>query len=225
MSDRVKSDTVQLKLRLKEPDRSALEKSAQERGVSLNTEIVDRLRRSFDEERSISDLFGNRRDFAFMKFVYATIENIVNLKKPDADWREDPYRFDQIFKAVVAIFEAIRPKGKLPNDPEEALDYGGQHRGVGAAYMALQEIMQADPNISFGESGHRLRTSILANDLGKLAQDARLPTKSINSISEELLPYVEQAMVENVSVLDIYHRSRSGAEGGKSSPKNRNNQK
>jgi hypothetical protein len=44
---------AQLKLRLLEADRAALADAAQRHGVSLNTEIVDRLRRSLaaDEVR------------------------------------------------------------------------------------------------------------------------------------------------------------------------------
>ncbi|WP_336488832.1 hypothetical protein [Methylobacterium nigriterrae] len=212
MTDREQSDTVQLKLRLKEPDRAALERAAQGRGVSMNTEIVDRLRRSFDDDRSVSDIFGNRRDFALMKLIYSTIETISNLNKPDADWLEDPYRFDQAFKAVTAIFESIRPPGAVP-EGAEAHDRGGQKRGLGAAFMALDEVMRANPGAAFDEKEHKLRAATLATDLGKLATEARLPGKTVAKIADELLPYVEQARAEGVSPLEIYRRTRNEAAG------------
>jgi Arc-like DNA binding domain len=55
MADRDGTTNVQLKVRMKEPLRAALEKVAQERGVSLNAEIVYRLERSFDLEQRLKE--------------------------------------------------------------------------------------------------------------------------------------------------------------------------
>jgi hypothetical protein len=52
MSGRAETATIQLKVRTKEPLRAALEQAAGQRGISLNSEIVRRLDRSFaDDER------------------------------------------------------------------------------------------------------------------------------------------------------------------------------
>ncbi len=51
MVERKKSDTVQLKLRMKEPLRADIEKSAIDCGVSMNTEMVGRLKNSFKDEQ------------------------------------------------------------------------------------------------------------------------------------------------------------------------------
>ncbi len=50
MAMRPKSATVQLKVRLKEPLRARIEVAAKGNGVSMNAEIGDRLRGSFDRE-------------------------------------------------------------------------------------------------------------------------------------------------------------------------------
>jgi hypothetical protein len=55
MVDRDETANAQLKVRMKEPLRAALEKAAQERGVSLNAEIVHRLERSFDLEQRLKE--------------------------------------------------------------------------------------------------------------------------------------------------------------------------
>ena len=50
MAERSRSDTIQLKARMKEPLRAKLEAAAKARGVSLNAEMIHRLERSFIEE-------------------------------------------------------------------------------------------------------------------------------------------------------------------------------
>ena len=50
MADRKQTATVDLKVRMKEPLRAALEKAAHKKGRSLNAEAVQRLERSFRSE-------------------------------------------------------------------------------------------------------------------------------------------------------------------------------
>ena len=57
---RKQSATVDLKVRMKEPLRSALERAAKQRGVSMNAEAVDRLEKSFAEQGYIVELLGGR---------------------------------------------------------------------------------------------------------------------------------------------------------------------
>lgn len=54
MVQRKKSATVDVGLRVKEPMRAALDRSAKKRGISLNAEIVDRLERSLHEDQNLS---------------------------------------------------------------------------------------------------------------------------------------------------------------------------
>lgn len=53
MAKRKVSDTVDLKVRMKEPLRQRLEKAALRRGISMNAEAVERLEQSFKSEDSI----------------------------------------------------------------------------------------------------------------------------------------------------------------------------
>ena len=50
---RKKSDTIQLKVRMKEPLRARLEKAAKSNGLSLNAEAVARLEQSFRDEEAL----------------------------------------------------------------------------------------------------------------------------------------------------------------------------
>lgn len=62
MSDRPKSATVQVGLRLKEGLRAQLEAQARDNGLSLNAEIVRRLERTFTEDSVLghTDSHGGR---------------------------------------------------------------------------------------------------------------------------------------------------------------------
>ena len=57
------TQNVQLKIRMKEPLRAALEMGAKEKGVSLNAETVSRIERSFREEATKDDDFGDKVDY------------------------------------------------------------------------------------------------------------------------------------------------------------------
>jgi hypothetical protein len=60
MRARKKSATIQLKVRMKEPLRATLEKAAAQRGVSLNSEIVDRLEQSHEIQNVLDWLFQEK---------------------------------------------------------------------------------------------------------------------------------------------------------------------
>jgi hypothetical protein len=55
MTRRPKTAVAQLKVRLREPLRAQLEKSARQHGVSLNAEIAKRLDQSFEWEKAFAD--------------------------------------------------------------------------------------------------------------------------------------------------------------------------
>ncbi len=64
---RKKSATIDLKVRMKEPLRRRIEKSAKGRGVSLNAEAVARLEQSFQKgDFTIESLGGPRRHALFL---------------------------------------------------------------------------------------------------------------------------------------------------------------
>jgi hypothetical protein len=58
MSKRTKTATVDVGLRVKEPMRARIERSAKDRGVSMNGEIVARLEATFSGEELFDKFFG-----------------------------------------------------------------------------------------------------------------------------------------------------------------------
>jgi hypothetical protein len=87
MPRRKETETVQVGLRVKEPLRAALEQAAEQRGVSMNAEIVRRLERSFTEEEG----FGGaeiRRLAYLMTTAFTRAGRLRAAGKPD--WIDDP---------------------------------------------------------------------------------------------------------------------------------------
>ena len=65
---RSRDAVIQLKARMHEPLRARLEKLAKQRGVSLNTELVDRIKESFAKEDSVG---GPRRLQTIVRLITA----------------------------------------------------------------------------------------------------------------------------------------------------------
>lgn len=107
MAPREDAATVDLKVRMKEPLRAKVEAAAAQRGVSMNSEAVYRLERSFTEEDAIggatmkrlahvmvaSFFLGGERS-AFGKEGMPTVE----------DWINDPHCYRE---AVVSLLDAL----------------------------------------------------------------------------------------------------------------------
>ena len=145
MARRAKSDTVQLKTRMKEPLRAKLEAAAEENGVSLNAEAVQRLERSFAEEKSraaISDeavngfyaSFGKPETFLVARLLANAIHTIEAVT--GKNWMDDPEAHRQTQEACKNILDAFRPpggEGPMGIDPTF-----GESVGKDAAINALK---------------------------------------------------------------------------------------
>ncbi len=117
MAKRSRSATAQLKIRTREPLRARLEAAAKRRGVSLNAEIVDRLKKSMETE----DRFGGPG----MVDLFETIARVMKSTGEHAGfyatgkledqgkWMGVPFAFDQAMVAAVAILEHHRPPGEI----------------------------------------------------------------------------------------------------------------
>src|SRR5437763_528741 len=66
------SAAVDIKIRMKEPLRADIERAATEKGISMNAEMVERLSRSFEQERMLdqaSEWAYGRRLFALLSLL------------------------------------------------------------------------------------------------------------------------------------------------------------
>jgi|GraSoiStandDraft_4_1057263.scaffolds.fasta_scaffold82822_3 hypothetical protein len=113
------SAMVDIKIRMREPLRAEIEQSASSRGVSMNTEMVDRLAASFNRQRT-----GEALDFSHGGRLAGSVQIIAKviefaahealLLSPDGrgkDWLSEPYVFDQVAKALGRVIEGLRPVG------------------------------------------------------------------------------------------------------------------
>ncbi len=141
MAERSRSNTIQLKARMKEPLRAALEAAAAANGVSLNAEMVHRLEQSFAEEKSseeavyaVYDSFGKLETFLVARLLANAIELIE--AKTGKNWMDDPEAHRQTQEACKTILDAFRPpggKGPMGIDPTF-----GESVGKDAAINALK---------------------------------------------------------------------------------------
>ena len=114
MAKRKLSATVDVGLRLKEPMRAALEKSAKRSGISMNAEIVGRLDRSLYDDKRLSGP-GAKRICDLMAMTFSTAGTIIsrNNTDPDVDWLDDAW-IDQeraFYYAASFVAEALVEMG------------------------------------------------------------------------------------------------------------------
>jgi hypothetical protein len=128
---RPESDTVQLKVRMKEPLRAQLEKAAAKRGVSLNTEATDRLQQTFLNQKVLQEAldlsFGTQISELLIiigDVMRSTAQTVTFAARGDPSleiWSEDPLVFDKVVQAVEAVLNERRPTGKImPISKEDA---------------------------------------------------------------------------------------------------------
>ena len=80
MAERSRSDTIQLKARMKEPLRAKLEAAAAAKGISLNAEMVHRLESSFLDEEARDRELGGRELHSLFRMMGATAQIIEERK-------------------------------------------------------------------------------------------------------------------------------------------------
>jgi hypothetical protein len=102
-STRDEAAVAQLKLRIREPLRAAIERDADRRGVSMNTAICERIERSLRDEEAFG---GGPRTQALLR----SMGNQTRLWKGEPDsWLDDPAGYNQISSAWKITIDGARP--------------------------------------------------------------------------------------------------------------------
>ncbi|MCZ6861987.1 MAG: Arc family DNA-binding protein [Alphaproteobacteria bacterium] len=118
MAKRGKSPRAQVPLRIPEAQRARIEKAAKSRGVSMNTEIIERLERSFE----IEDRLGGPKVTELVETIGIVMRStgehtatfLDGSKTYDqGEWLAVPYAFDQARRAANTILEYHKPKGPI----------------------------------------------------------------------------------------------------------------
>jgi hypothetical protein len=118
MAKTKKQGAGQYPLRLPDGLRSRIEKSAKDRNVSINAEILGRLERSFEFE----DRLGGPKVAELVETIGTVMRStgehtaffVDSSKTHDqGEWLAVPYAFDQAGKAAITILEHHRPKAPI----------------------------------------------------------------------------------------------------------------
>jgi hypothetical protein len=174
--------TQVLSTRISAELREALEIAA--KGSTLSREIEHRLRRTFDQDKEINLVFSSRRMFQLMRLIASVIDSTVSRKvaapkKPNLDWLNDPYAYDQAMRAVVDLFERMRPPGVIPQSLDEALDqYDGTFEGKFNAIETLRDIQRSPDGLLVKGSRHQKTMAGMKKDIGDLADRALIYGRS-----------------------------------------------
>ncbi|MGF1628287.1 MAG: hypothetical protein ACFCUT_02350 [Kiloniellaceae bacterium] len=157
MSERKKSDTIGLQIRMKEGLRRRLADAAADNSVSMNAELVGRLERTFAEPDLIARIHDLQQGSEVMGFLMLVEEAITRAGmvaaaqqgKSPREWLRDPYAFDEAVKAFLYLAERLRPTGDIPAagdvvdlpDGSEGTITG--KAGASSAMMALAGVAAA----------------------------------------------------------------------------------
>ena len=105
---RLKSATVDLKVRMKEPLRAKIARSAKGHGISLNAEVVRRLEQSFFKEDAREQEWGGADTLSLMR-VFASLASAV-AEREDRNWLDDEAPFDQAVAGFGLVLRMFQPK-------------------------------------------------------------------------------------------------------------------
>lgn len=166
---------TQIKLRVHEPLRSLIEEAANEHGISVNAEISNRLRKTFDDERRVDNVLQTREGIGIAKLLAALICEIGKISGFEAsrtvegslNWFNNPWAFDRAVRATKVALDALRPEGEIEEPAHYLLGADAAAKAHTEEWFAqeiLKELMTGD--LRYGDDGNRVET--LRNELGDL---------------------------------------------------------
>jgi Arc-like DNA binding dprotein len=167
-------ELVQIKIRAKDELRSALQAAADAKGTSLNSEIIDRLERSLENETKVEGIFVSPVTAAVAKMMAAVMHEAGRAAgfaatftiEESVDWFRNAFAFDQAAKAANRVIEALRPEGAIKQPPIPAQF---KELGVGLANTVLEEAVTGKSVLANGQD----RAEMLHRELGPLAETIR----------------------------------------------------
>jgi hypothetical protein len=113
---RAETATVNITLRVKEGLRDSLEKAARAHGVSLNTEIADRLEHARDRQSLLMEVLtlAYGRELAGILVLVGAAMTVAGQLQAGGDWTADPHAYDDAVLEAARVLEALRPGGAPP---------------------------------------------------------------------------------------------------------------
>jgi hypothetical protein len=140
VATRKETATVDIKVRMKEPLRRAIEQAARRTNISLNAEAVRRLESSFDRADLLPEVvtltYGRQMAGLLLAIGEATAwasrftAFMRNDKIDTSNWLDDPAAFKQAEDAIRVILDALRPPGQVPTLGDPSLDNLGANQAA-----------------------------------------------------------------------------------------------
>ena len=130
-----------------------------------------RLRRSFDEDQSLFEKLGGRENYAALRLISSLMSSVWNPSEDRGSWLHDPYCFDQLVRAIAAVFAELRP----PGGPEVPAVEGPIGEALEALAPLQGQMRAAELLIAVKEAPAELPltgddpTPIIRQDLGEAA--------------------------------------------------------
>ena len=131
MSKRKSTAVAQVGLRIREPLRAGLENAAKKRGVSLNTELAERLARTLAEDETYGGPeIHNMARLMAAAFLQGGRVGAMQRQHPEwgpVDWMNDPWCYATAVGTVLDTLEAHQPRlgfeeGKPGDEPARPRD-------------------------------------------------------------------------------------------------------
>jgi hypothetical protein len=165
--------------------REAIEASARAKGHSLSQEIEHRLRRSFDEDQSMIERFGGRRNYSVLRLISSYMDAMHNPINLEASWLDDPYIFAQLARAIMVMLDQLRPAGDPMPPITSALALAPDtYQGDQIAAHLLQAVKDALPGTLPTKTDESWPAALIRADLGEIADRINVSVDSGEGIRE-----------------------------------------
>lgn len=171
---RPKTDNIDIKLRAPADLLPQLQQAAARRGVSVNAEVVTRLKQSLEADQRADDVLTNPVLRGIARSVATAMNetgrmaafHMTGTVEGSLAWYDEPYAYSQAREAADAVLSAFAPKGK-PVQPKVPRSVAAAFENLGRGFASgmLEEIRTGKPLTS--RTGERAAS--LRSDLGHLA--------------------------------------------------------
>ncbi|MBV8798447.1 MAG: Arc family DNA-binding protein [Alphaproteobacteria bacterium] len=166
---------VQVRIRMQRDLQQRLDRSANERGASMNAEIVERLERSIASDTIIGGpIIEDRPVIALARMMASAMHDAgrtaafmaTRSAAETANWYGNAFAYDQAVQAAATVLEAFRPPGntaapRLKTNTGEDLSQTFSTLGSGFANSLIEEVARGAARTAEDVS----KVSIIANGL------------------------------------------------------------
>jgi hypothetical protein len=181
---REQTATVDIKIRMRERLRAKIERAAGVSAISMNLEMVNRLEKSFEDERRAVSTSGGSAALAIAKLIGVVID-LRSGGGTNTHWLQDRNSFDQTVRAINAVLEQFKPAApesitqnaqRRPSESEtdsswsDAFAAAAATEGTYLARMTVADLKGAPGGLPAHKGKQKALLAQIGRDLGPLVQ-------------------------------------------------------